>query len=109
MPAVADPVRDLQSALSDLTSVETTDLPTAAADAIAVAVRALQQLEATRGALGAAQTQPTISVDQYAALIGVHRITAYEHAKGDQIPTIKVGNRIRIPSAIVLRQLGIEA
>ena len=49
------------------------------------------------------------TVDQYADLAGVNRITMYSHVKTGEVPTLRIGRRIRVPSAFVLRQLRIEA
>lgn len=53
--------------------------------------------------------EPTISIPDYARLIGVSRASGYAYAREGQIPTIKVGKRVRVPSAAVLRQLGLSA
>jgi len=54
------------------------------------------------------RSEPTISIPDYARLLGVSRASGYTYAREGQIPTIKVGRRVRIPSAIVLRQLGLD-
>ncbi|MDV7099706.1 helix-turn-helix domain-containing protein [Gordonia amicalis] len=54
------------------------------------------------------KSQPTISVKEYALIVGVHRTTAYEHAESGALPTIRVGRTIRVPSSFVLRQLGLD-
>jgi len=53
--------------------------------------------------------EPTISVPDYGQLIGVSRASAYVFAREGQIPTIRVGRRVRVPSAAVLRQLGLDS
>lgn len=55
------------------------------------------------------RTEPTISIPDYARLVGVSRASGYTYAREGQIPTIKVGRRVRIPSAAVLRQLGLDS
>ena len=43
------------------------------------------------------------------ALTTCNRITMYSHVKTGEVPTLRIGRRIRVPSAFVLRQLRIEA
>ena len=41
----------------------------------------------------------TLTVDEAAALLGVHRLTVYAAVKSGEIPSIKIGSRILIPKA----------
>ena len=41
----------------------------------------------------------TLTVDEAAALLGVHRLTVYAAVKAGDIPSIRIGNRILIPRA----------
>ncbi|MCT1353839.1 MULTISPECIES: excisionase family DNA-binding protein [unclassified Gordonia (in: high G+C Gram-positive bacteria)] len=108
MPRTAEPAIDLADALDAIAKVPTDSLDPATVDALDVARRAIVALGNTETATWAVKTQPTISVVQYANLIGINRITAYEHVERGDIPSIKVGRRRRIPAAVVRRQLGIE-
>jgi excisionase family DNA binding protein len=54
------------------------------------------------------RSNPTISVESYARVMGVSRGYAYNLAKVGGIPVIRVGRRLRIPSAAVLRMLEAE-
>jgi excisionase family DNA binding protein len=47
----------------------------------------------------------TISVDEAAAVLGVERHTAYNGVKRGDIPSIRVGRRIRVPVAALSRML----
>jgi hypothetical protein len=53
---------------------------------------------------------PVLTVVQAAALLGIGRSNAYHAVKTDSWPTrvVRVGKCIRIPTAEVLRLLGIE-
>jgi predicted DNA-binding transcriptional regulator AlpA len=53
---------------------------------------------------------PALTVVQAAALLGIGRSNAYHAVKTDSWPTrvVRVGKCIRIPTAEVLRLLGIE-
>ena len=43
-------------------------------------------------------TEPTVSVDDAALLLGVGRSTVYAAVKLHELPSIRVRNRLRIPS-----------
>lgn len=49
----------------------------------------------------------TIIVAQAGALLGISRRTAYRAAATGHIPTIRVGRRILVPTALIHRMLGI--
>lgn len=50
-------------------------------------------------------TQPTLKVNQAAALLGVDRNTLYEAIKRGEVPSIRIGRSIRVPTAGLLRML----
>ena len=54
-------------------------------------------------------TKPTMSVDETAFVLGIGRATAYQAVRTGQIPSIKVGRRLRVPTAILVRMLGLDA
>ena len=55
----------------------------------------------------AAKSEPlTLSVEQAARLLGVSRGVAYEAARSGQLPTIRLGRRVLVPRAQLLRMLG---
>src|SRR4051794_36701748 len=55
-----------------------------------------------------AEAEPTISVERAGSILGVCRNTAYEAAKLGQIPTIRIGKRLLVPTAAFLRLLDLE-
>jgi excisionase family DNA binding protein len=49
---------------------------------------------------------PTISVEHAAELLGVSRSAAYRAASAGQLVTFRVGRRLLVPTAPLLRMLG---
>jgi excisionase family DNA binding protein len=49
---------------------------------------------------------PTISVEEAAELLGISRSAAYRAAKAGQLKTLRMGRRLRVPTAPLLRMLG---
>jgi excisionase family DNA binding protein len=49
---------------------------------------------------------PTISVEEAAVLLGVSRSAAYRAAKAGQLRTFRMGRRLLVPTAPLLRMLG---
>ena len=109
LPALTDPIDEIRAARSTLADLDTDTLTADGAQAVLRATAALDQLGAAHAALTAAKLNPTISVDQFAQVLGIHRATAYDHVRRGNVPTVRVGARVRIPSAYVLRQLAGEA
>jgi excisionase family DNA binding protein len=57
-----------------------------------------------------AEDQPlTMTVEQAAKLLGVGRGTAYEAARRGELPTVKLGRRLLVPRAALMRMLGEDA
>lgn len=52
---------------------------------------------------------PTISVEQAGELLGVSRRSAYRAASRGQIPTVRVGRRLLVPTRRLLDMLGMPA
>lgn len=50
----------------------------------------------------------TITIEELAAILGIHRNTAYRAAKRGEIPTIRVGGRLLVPKAVLIRILAGE-
>lgn len=110
MPAPAiSPATALAHCETALAAVELDALTPAVASSVHQAIEALARLDLADAALASARAQPTISVDQAADVLGVNRVTIYGSIKAGDVPSIRLGRRVRIPSAFVLRQLGIEA
>lgn len=53
------------------------------------------------------RSEPTISVDRAATLLGVSRATAYKAVRSGAIPSLRIGRRIVVPTAKVLALLGV--
>jgi excisionase family DNA binding protein len=49
---------------------------------------------------------PTISIEEAALLLGVSRSAAYRAAKAGQLRTFRMGRRLLVPTAPLLRMLG---
>ncbi|MBY8858594.1 helix-turn-helix domain-containing protein [Nocardia sp. CA2R105] len=52
--------------------------------------------------------EPTVSVPDAAQLLGVGRSTMYAAAHSDEIPAVRIGNRVRIPTIWLRRLLQIQ-
>jgi excisionase family DNA binding protein len=52
---------------------------------------------------------PTMSIPQAAMILGISRRSAYRAAANDELPTIKVGRRLLVPTAQLLAMLGLPA
>lgn len=53
-------------------------------------------------------TEPTISVDRAAVIIGISRRCAYAAVEHGELPAVRIGKRIVIPTAKFLRQIGLN-
>lgn len=51
---------------------------------------------------------PTISVEQAGELLGISRRSAYRAASAGELPTIKLGRRLLVPTVRVLELLGLS-
>lgn len=63
----------------------------------------------SREALSALKHQPTLTVKEAAAVLGIGRNTAYEAVKRGDIPSLSIGGRILIPTARLFALLGEDA
>ena len=50
---------------------------------------------------------PTMSVEQAGELLGISRRSAYRAVQAGQIPSIRLGRRLLVPTARLLRMLGL--
>ena len=50
----------------------------------------------------------TTSVPEAGKLLGIGRNAAYEAARRGDIPAIKIGKRVVVPTALLKRMLGLE-
>ena len=48
---------------------------------------------------------PTLTVEEAGRLLGIGRSLAYAAAKDGSLPTIRIGKRILVPTAALLRML----
>jgi len=53
-------------------------------------------------------SRPTLSVDEFAIVAGISRSTAFAGAHGGEVPSMRFGKRIRIPTAAVRRLLELD-
>ena len=53
--------------------------------------------------------EPTMNVDRVAEALNISRASAYEGVKTGEIPSIKIGRRIVVPTAAVRRMLLLDA
>lgn len=53
------------------------------------------------------RSRPTITVAEAAAVLGIHRDSAYQGVRSGDIPSIRIGSRYVIPTARLLALLGI--
>lgn len=49
---------------------------------------------------------PTITVERAGEILGISRRSAYRAAAAGQLPTLRLGRRILVPTASLLRLLG---
>jgi excisionase family DNA binding protein len=52
-------------------------------------------------------TEPTITVERAGAVLGIGRAAAYAAVRAGEIPSIKLGHRIVVPTAALLRMLDV--
>lgn len=58
--------------------------------------------------LAATGLPATLTIEQAGQLLGISRGAAYRAAAAGQIPTIRVGRRLLVPTALLLEMLGID-
>jgi excisionase family DNA binding protein len=55
------------------------------------------------------ETTPTLTVEQAAELLGLGRSSGYLAAQRGEIPTLKFGRALRVPTVKLRQMLGIDA
>jgi excisionase family DNA binding protein len=50
-------------------------------------------------------SEPTISVPEAGRVLGLARNGAYEAAKRGEIPTVRLGHKIRVPTALLKKMI----
>lgn len=59
-------------------------------------------------ALAATDLPVTMTIEAAARLLGISRGAAYRAAAAGQIPTIRIGRRLLVPTARLLEMLGVD-
>lgn len=54
-------------------------------------------------------TEPTVTVDRAAAILGISRAAAFKGAAAGELPCIRVGRRLVVPTAALLAMLEVPA
>lgn len=49
---------------------------------------------------------PTVTVPEAGRVLGISRGSAYEAARSGDLPTIRIGRRVLVPTALLLEMLG---
>jgi len=62
-----------------------------------------------RAGLPHPEDRPTLTVPETAALLGISRQHAYEGIKTGDIPCIRIGRKVLIPTAELRRLLAVDA
>lgn len=68
----------------------------------------MPDVNATTSALPDPRTTPTLSVPDAGRFLGLGRDAAYRAARTGQLPTLRFGKSVRVPTALLLRQLGLD-
>lgn len=53
-------------------------------------------------------TRPTVTVEEAGSYLGISRGSAYEAARNGDLPSIRVGRRLLVPTAALRRLLSID-
>jgi len=61
------------------------------------------------GILPDPRVQPTVTVEKAGEVLGIGRSTAYAAAHAGELPTIRIGRRLLVPTAALLGMLGITS
>lgn len=60
------------------------------------------------GTVTLTELPPTITVEQASELLGISLRSAYRAARTGELPTLRLGRRILVPTPKLLRMLGVE-
>jgi excisionase family DNA binding protein len=52
--------------------------------------------------------RPTISVEEAGEILGISRAAAFKAAHTGELPSIRIGRSIRVPTAALLRLLAVD-
>ena len=53
-------------------------------------------------------SQPTLTVEQTGEFLGISRAAAYEGVRSGEIPSVRIGRRIVVPTAAIRRLLQLD-
>ena len=65
-------------------------------------------LRVADAALPDPQQRPTVPVEEAAQWIGISRSSAYAAVRAGEIPSIRIGHRLLVPTAELRRLLGVD-
>lgn len=54
------------------------------------------------------QERPTVTIDEAATILGISRMSAYAAAHAGELPIIRIGRRMLVPTAALRRMLGLD-
>jgi excisionase family DNA binding protein len=54
------------------------------------------------------EERPTISIEEAGIVLGISRWGAYQAAKTGELPTVRFGRRVRVPTAALRRMLALD-
>ena len=63
----------------------------------------------TADEIGAFLKYPTITVETVGQIFGLSRASTYDRIRSGDIPSIRMGKRIMVPTAPLRKQLGMDA
>jgi excisionase family DNA binding protein len=52
--------------------------------------------------------RPTLSIDEASVVLGIARASAYQAAQRGEIPVVRFGRRLRVPTAALRRMLDLD-
>ena len=65
-------------------------------------------IPSTRPAIPAPEEHPTLTVAEAAAALGISRSSGFQAAACGQIPTLRIGKRLLVPTAALRAMLGLD-
>jgi excisionase family DNA binding protein len=54
------------------------------------------------------EERPTVSIEEASIVLGISRWAAYQAAKTGELPTVRFGRRVRVPTAALRRMLCLD-
>ena len=65
-------------------------------------------LDKTTKALTTAQLPPLLGVEEACELLGISRYAGYQAARAGELPTLRLGRRVFVPTAKLLNLIGLS-